>query len=783
MREFYATCAQGFEPYLAGELRSLGVAQVRPLTGGVSFTGELKDAYRVCLWSRLASRVLMIIARLSAQDADDLYASASAVEWEQHLSVDQTFAIHARGTSDQLKNTQFTAVKVKDALVDRMRKLAQARPNVDTHNPDVRFTVALRGTKATLSLDLTGEPLHKRGYRTDKKQTEAPLKETLAACVLAAAQWYRTCKTDEGLVVVDPCCGSGTLVIEAALQALDRAPGLVRPSWGFESYLHHDEQAWSELLDEADERCEQAQNRSLICIAADKEAAALKLAQENIHRAGLDRYVTVLHTDVAELARRKTLFECDDLPQNYRSILVTNPPYAYRMGFDAQLPALYSSLASLANHPDLSQATLSFITPDETLDDFLQRSPDTVVSVKNGPLDSSIRVFLPHTVQNGASSEVADKTGHDPDTTDKASQYKSPDQSRSDNSSDQQVNQRAQQTERTPYLVPSSDQFAARFAKVLKLRKKWAKKNGISAFRVYDADLPDYAAAIDWYQGVGADENEVYIHLAEYQAPKHIDQSLAQKRLYDMLTIIPAICEIPSDHVVCKVRKRAKGGSQYQRATTGSHQSDRSRFVTQEGGLAFEVDMGTYLDTGLFLDHRITRSLVKEHASGARFLNLFAYTGSATCYASAGGAVSTTTVDLSKTYLAWAEQNMRLNGFTGKQHRFIYDDALGFLLGEKRRGHRYDLVFCDPPTFSNSSKMQASSFDVQRDHVELLKRIAAVLSPTGTIIFSCNLRSFVLDEEALEASGLVARNITSQTIPEDFSRNPRIHSCFILNHR
>ena len=191
--------------------------------------------------------------------------------------------------------------------------------------------------------------------------------------------------------------------------------------------------------------------------------------------------------------------------------------------------------------------------------------------------------------------------------------------------------------------------------------------------------------------------------------------------------------------------------------------------LIEEGGLTFAVNFNDYLDTGIFLDHRITRGLVREHAKNARyFLNLFAYTGTATCYAADAGVEETVTVDLSNTYLDWAERNMEQNGFVGPQHHFVRADVMSWIRDMRETRNRWDLIFCDPPTFSNSSKMGHRTWDVQRDHVELLIGLSRLLTREGEAIFSCNLRTFRPDTEELARAGVVLTDITEQTIPEDF---------------
>lgn len=309
----------------------------------------------------------------------------------------------------------------------------------------------------------------------------------------------------------------------------------------------------------------------------------------------------------------------------------------------------------------------------------------------------------------------------------------------------------------------------------------------MTCYRVYDADLPDYSAAIDLYEGCPQTPGR-WLVIAEYAAPKTIDPALAQARMLDILAIAPRILDVPAEHVHAKARMRSRGGSQYGKQGAGKGGSGERANIArrrlpliEEGGLTFAVNFDDYLDVGIFLDHRVTRNLVREHAKQARrFLNLFAYTGTATCYAADGGVEETVTVDLSNTYLDWAERNMRQNGFVGPQHHFVRDDVLAWIRDQRQTRNRWDLIFVDPPTFSNSSKMGRRTWDVQRDHVELLAGVSRLLTQGGHAIFSCNLRGFRPETRKLARAGVVLEDITAQTIPEDFARNQKVHHCYIV---
>jgi len=301
--------------------------------------------------------------------------------------------------------------------------------------------------------------------------------------------------------------------------------------------------------------------------------------------------------------------------------------------------------------------------------------------------------------------------------------------------------------------------FINRLRKNLRHLGRWAEREGVSCYRLYDADLPEYAVAVDRY--------EQWLHVQEYAPPPSVDPARARERLEQVLAVLPAVLELPPEHVFLKVRQRQKGTSQYRK------QANQGRFhEVREGNTRFLVNFTDYLDTGLFLDHRLTRRLLGELAAGRRFLNLFGYTATATVYAALGGATGTTTVDLSSTYLDWARHNLELNGIRGARHELVQADCLQWLA---RARDRYDLIFLDPPTFSNSKRME-DTFDVQRDHVALLRQVLPLLTPGGVLIFSTNHRKFRLDRDALADSRI--EDWSRRTLPLDFARDPKIHQCW-----
>ena len=755
--EFIATCPKGFEKLLAEELASFHIPQVRQLRGQVAFGGELADAYRACLWSRLASRVLLVLARVGAADADALYEGVRSIDWSAHLAPGATFVIDSHGTNDNLRNTQFVALRSKDAISDQLFSARGMRPVVNTDAPDVIVDVRLQRERATVSIDLTGEPLFHRGYDSRAARKVAPLRADYAAMVLAAGRWYRNVRHGAP-VLAALWAGQGAVLVEAAAEALDRAPGLLRARWGFEGWAGHDADAWDELLAEADERATAGEKNSLALYACDTRPGAEAACRGALRAAGLDCELTFAPAaevlDAARAAGDDALVTCD---------------LSWLSEDDLALEA--SALTAMSAAAGMNVAAL---VRDSSVDAAVQAAPAEVFDVIQGREPAYVRCF--DAVPGQAAPEPACVT--------------------------------LAGGERVPVLVPASDQFAARLAKVAKLRAKWARREDVSCYRVSDADLPDYAVAIELYQGL--DGKGRWLQVSEYAAPKEIDADLARRRLMDVLAIAPRVMGIDPSNVNLRVRTRARGGSQYadegsaaatpaagefsrlrgQRADMRNRHKPsltdlpRGAHLIDEGGLTFEVNFSARLDCGIFLDHRDTRAevreMMKKTLGSKRFLNLFAYTGTATCYAADGGAKFTTTVDLSRPSLDWARRNMARNGFTGPEHEFVQADVIQWVSEQRHTRNRWDLVFCDVPTFSNSQRMKKSSWDVQRDHSELIIGVSRLLTRNGCAIFSCNLRGFKPDIEALSKAGVVLEDITASTIPEDFKRNSKIHHAYIV---
>ena len=747
--EYYATCPAGFEKLLAQELASLGIASARPLQGQAAFEGSLEDGYRACLWSQIASRIMLVLGRFAASTSDELYEGAKAIPWEDHIPADATIEIEAHGSNAALRNTQFVALRTKDAISDRLLAVKGVRPATDTSHPDIRIALRLGKSRASAGIDLAGEPLFRRGYAQIRSTRSPlpPLRPDYAAAMLESGAWFRAIRHDDPAASII-YSGGGTLAAEAARAALDRAPGLLRPRWGFTRWLGHDQKAWDALRAEADARAEDAATRTVSLICADARPGAETALRQILRAAGMPQIVP-------------TFFDMRRMPSELASALKAHPgaPAFIDLSWLRQesLPEEAEALSFIAGAAQgLEPGTTAVaLAQDDALDATFGCEPASSIPLIVGTDQATLRTYQPEEVPEHPHAEAGGLE--------------------------------------IPVLLPASDQFAKRLQKVARLRAKWAKREDISCYRVYDADLPDYAVAIEIYQG--SQTPGTWLQISEYAAPKEIDPSLARKRLIDVLTIAPRILGVSPTHTYLKVRTHGKGGSQYAEEATGQRYIRKSRHgqaptlpegahLIDEGGLTFEVNFSNRLDCGIFLDHRETRGLVRELAKqtqgSKRFLNLFAYTGTATCYAADGGMYHTTTVDMSRPSLDWARRNMERNGFVGDDHEYVQADVLSWAQEQRHSPNRWDLIFCDVPTFSNSSRMRGGSWDVQRDHAELLITVSRLLTRNGVCVFSCNLRSFKPDVEALAKAGVEIEDITAKTIPEDFARNPKIHHCYLV---
>ena len=751
--ELFLTCPKGLEGLLAEEATALGLQETREHTSTIRGSADMETAYRLCLWSRLANRVLLVLKRFPMKDAEDLYHGVHDIEWADHLEPDGTLAVEFSGHGSGIDNTHFGALKVKDAIVDRLRTADGSRPSIDKLNPDLRVHLRLDRGEAILSLDLSGHSLHQRGYRL--QQGAAPLKENLAAAVLIRAGWPRIAA--EGGALADPMCGVGTFLVEAAMIAADIAPNLKRERWGFSAWLGHVPALWRKLHDEALTRAEAGLAKPPLWIRGyEADPRLIQPGRNNVERAGLSEWIKIYQGEVATFEPRPD--------QNQKGLVICNPPYGERLGDEASLLYLYQNLGERLRQACLNWEAAVFTgAPD--LGKRMGIRSHKQYAFWNGALPCKLLLIkvLPDQFVTGERRTPEQRQAE----REQAAYDQTPDEPQ-----ERKFNKNGNPIKPTPAPAPVIEQprlseggqmFANRLLKNVKAMGKWVKREGIDCYRVYDADMPEYAMAIDLYHD--------WVHVQEYAAPKSIDPEKASIRMFDALAAIPQALNIDKSRVVVKRRERQSGTKQYER------QSAQGKFnEVNEGGIKLLVNLTDYLDTGLFLDHRPMRMRIQREAAGKRFLNLFCYTATASVHAAKGGARSTTSVDLSKTYLDWARRNLSLNGFSDK-NRLEQGDVMAWLESSR---DEYDLIFIDPPTFSNSKRMEGV-FDVQRDQVQLIDLAMARLASGGVLYFSNNFRKFQLEENLAER--YMVEEITQQTIDPDFARNGKIHRAWKITAR
>ncbi|WP_371372289.1 bifunctional 23S rRNA (guanine(2069)-N(7))-methyltransferase RlmK/23S rRNA (guanine(2445)-N(2))-methyltransferase RlmL [Thalassotalea aquiviva] len=706
MTHFLALTSFGIESLLAQELTDLGATEVVQKPEGVYFVADFATAYRICLHTRLASRVLVRIAEETASvTKDELYDAARAIQWPEHFDSESFFAVDFVGKNEAIRDSQFGGLTVKDAIVDCFREAGFERPSVEKQNPDIRIQARLLRNKVTFYIDFSGRSLFQRGYR--EGTGAAPIKENLAAAMIIRSGWLE----DISKPLVDPMCGSGTLLMEAVSMAAKIAPAISREHWGFERWKFHQQDTFASILAQAKAESDQnLQACKVKVFGSDMDAKVLKSAKANARNAGFAHLI--------EFKQQKA----EDLTNVYgqQGHILFNPPYGERIGSLPELVSTFTELGKVFKQHFLHWR-VSLITSNIEMLSLLKLASYKRYKFKNGPLDCQFALY-----------DINDK-----------------------------------QIERTPKEADFAGQhsdFANRLKKNLKGLKSWLKQNAVNCYRVYDADMPEFNVAIDKYGD--------HIVIFEYAAPKGIDEALAAKRLQEVIYWAPKVLEIDPNKVSLKVRAKQKGKNQYQQLS-----KTKDALVVQEYDALFKVNLWDYLDTGLFLDHRKTRQIVAKKAKGKSLLNLFAYTGSVSVQAALAGAEKVTTVDMSNTYLEWAKDNFELNKLRGHKYGFVQADCLQWL---EKNTTTYDLVFIDPPTFSNSKRME-DSFDVQRDHINLIKMGMKSVSPGGELIFTNNKRNFKMDFDQLNLLGFKAECLTERTRDVDFKRNKHIHNSWQIS--
>ena len=764
--ELLATSTMGLESVVARELSGLGYEPKNIEVGRTLFTGTERDICRANIHLRCAGHVLIRMGEFPAADFGELFDRTAALPWERWLPKNAAFPVDGRSVKSTLTSVPACQSVVKKAIVTRLMKAwdVMALPE---DGPKFPIEVSLLKDRATLTIDSTGEGLHRRGYR--RLVGAAPLRETLAAGLILLSYWNRN------RPLLDPFSGSGTIPIEAALIGRNIAPGL-RRSFVSEAWNAIPFRDWTEVRQAAKGAILPALSAPIM--GCDLDPQAIEMAQYHAQMAGVAADVQFLCRD----------FLKTESSEEY-GCTIMNPPYGKWLGEVSELRQLYLAIPSvLQKLPTWSHYIYSAFPNFERL---IGQEASRRRKIFNSRLECTyFQFFGPRPPEKDESCESSEsRESRESRESSESSESSESRESRESNASNRNGDdgcdgsnefnefvtaaetKAAEAKDAKPIRAAfgglsdsvrnSATDFERRLEKLAHHLRRWPTKRGITCYRIYDRDIPEIPLAIDRYEDC--------LHIAEYERPN--DRNAAQQAQWMELMVSTAgkVLEVPREKIFVKQRRRQRGDSQYERYST-------QHYVIQahEGGLKFFVNLSDYLDTGLFLDHRLTREMVRREAAGKRFLNLFSYTGSFSVYAASGGAKTVTTVDLSNTYLDWAQDNLELNGFRGAQFEYVRSDVFRFLKA-LHDDEIFDLVVLDPPTFSNSKDL--SDWDVQRDHAGMLNLLISHLSPGGVIYFSNNNRRFKFDEEAVH--GVSIREISSRTVPEDF-RNQRIHRCWRL---
>ena len=730
--QLLATTTFGLEACVKRELRELGFEDPKGASPGrIRFMADSAGLARANLWLRTAERVLLVIGTFEAKDFGQLFDGTYELPWHEWIPADGSFPVTGRSYNSQLSSVPACQKIVKKAIVEKLLAAHKVNSLPET-GPTYSVEVALRKDAVTLTIDTSGPGLHKRGYRA--AAGPAPLRETIAAAMIQLSFW----RPDRQLV--DPFCGSGTIPIEAALIGRNIAPGLNR-NFAAEKWERIPADVWAGEREKAREKIKPA--LPVRIIGTDIEPKAISLSAYHAKLAGVEDDIHFQQQPFENLTSSKD-YGC----------VICNPPYGQRFKGTADITGLYKSMADVFK----TLGTWSFfVLTSVELEKILGQTADRRRKLYNGQIECAYYQFH----------------GPRPPRPDRAEPPAAAEKAVAEPPQDLEQAEVAEAKKTTPAAPPApafgglkenadnqAEVFANRLRKMARHMRRWPTRRAITCYRLYDRDIPEIPLAVDIYEG--------RLHIVEYDRPH--DRTVAQHTdwLEMIVGVAGEVLGVDRPDIFLKRRQRQRGADQY-----GKFADASKVFTVTEGGLKFEVNLSDYIDTGLFLDHRITRDMVRADSGGKRMLNLFAYTGAFSVYAADGGAKSTATVDLSNTYLDWAYRNLIANNFTGSSHKLIRADVMEFL-GEHAPGPHYDLAIIDPPTFSNSKRTD-DVFDIQVDYNRLIHATVRLMSPGGVIYFSTNFRRFKFDAGAFPA--LDAKEISAQTIPEDF-RNKRIHRCW-----
>ncbi len=696
MFPIHVRTALGLEEVLAQELSDLGLQNIKTRNRLVVGRGDLRLLYQANIWCRTAIRVLRPIATFTANEEKEFYDEVKAIDWSPWVSSTGTLSIDAHVHSSFTTHSLFLAQLTKDAIVDQFRDKTGERPSVDLENPELRIAVNLFRNSVEIAVDASGESLHKRGYR--RQSGEAPLNETLAAGIIKLTGW------DGSTPFLDPMTGSGTFVIEAGLIAKNIAPGLFRKRFGFQKWQDYDATLFETLIQEAHQKAQKTIHEDFTqpILAFDKDPKMVAIAKQNIERAGLQNLITVEAQD---------FFALPPSSEN-PGTLVMNPPYDERLAVE-DMAQFCSDLGKQLREQYSGWKAFILMGNAEAAREIGIRTARKI-PLLNGGIECQLLEF------NLQDSILAEAAQEDKSLSEIPWQWKS-----------------------------KIESFSNRLKKNLKHYSKWAQRERITCWRIYDKDIPELPFIVDIF---GRN-----IHFAE--VPRNHDHSpLEHQRYLELMRKTASeIIQIPIEKVFLKVRKAQK---------LPKTESTKSMEV-KEGKHKFLINFVDYVDVGLFLEYRKVRSWIEKEAQGKDFLNLFSYTGTATVCAASGGAKSTASVDASTTYIDWAKKNLELNQLKGSQHMFYRSDVMEFLNGSKKF---YDFCWIDPPVHS-VNRISGKEFNIQEDHVTLLRLALDRIRPNGKVFFTTNCQSFQLQEWALkESCQIELKEMTHALTPIDFEK-------------
>ncbi|WP_422667278.1 bifunctional 23S rRNA (guanine(2069)-N(7))-methyltransferase RlmK/23S rRNA (guanine(2445)-N(2))-methyltransferase RlmL [Buchnera aphidicola] len=698
MNYLFASTHFGCEDLLEKELLSLGATNLELIKGGIYYTADEYTLYNILMWTRIASRVFLCIKKFTITNSNDLYFNTYQIHWDTIFDSKKTFMINFKGTNNIIRNSLFGVFTIKDAIIDYFYKKQSLRPIVNRISPDIRIKAVLFNNIIYLMLNLSGESLHKRGYSKVSKNI-TPIKKNLGISIVLRSKW------NKNTPLIDPMCGSGTLLIEAAMLCSNRAPGLRRKKWGFENWKQYNQETWVKIKKIALEKFKIGIKKcNQDFLGYDYDINSIKEAKICALNAGVSQIVKFFNININNF---KNVFN-----QTKIGTILSNPPYGERQQTESQLVALYIHIGYITKKY-FTNWNLSIFSASTYLLNFIQMKCYQEYIYKNGPLDCFQRNY-------NIFDDITNKT---------------------------------------------ENEYTNRLKKNIKRLKKWSILEGIECFRVYDADLPNYNIIVDIYKN--------WIVVQEYEAPKEINTHNAYKRLCKAIYETRKILSIPINNIVLKIRKKQKNGRQYQKL-----HNKNTFFIVKEYNTKFLVNLIDYLDTGLFSDKRLIRKIISEMSYGKSFLNLFCYTSTASVVAGLGGAISTTNIDISKTYLQWSIKNMSINNLMNKNHHFIQSDCLDWL---KKNNKMFDLIFVNPPTFSHSKKTN-KKFELKKDYFTLIINLKRILKKNGTIIFSSSTHNFDMNLKDLNQIKLYAKNITAQTKSKDSFNSKNIYHSWLITH-